>query len=209
MAPRPSSSGISRSMSTRSGDWSCTFWTRVHAVPRGADDPELPAAVHDVAQQPPEERAVVDHEDRRAAQRVWTPCATDVTSTRPSATQSLHRAAVVAAGGLADEWPGRAGSSACRQATMLRSPIWIVPGCARPANMLAPPTSRAVIRRTLAPVLPHQLEQARHARSAGTWPDCVSFRAQRRRRQQHVRQPADARPAGRTARWRRSSRGRR
>ena len=36
---------------------------RVHPVPRGGDDPELPAPVHHVGQQPPEERAVVDHQD--------------------------------------------------------------------------------------------------------------------------------------------------
>ena len=37
---------------------------------------------------------------------------------------------------------------------MLRSPIWIVPGGAEAANMLAPPASRAVIAAGRAPCCP-------------------------------------------------------
>ena len=43
---------------------------RVHAVPRGGDDPELAGAVHHVAEQPAEERAVVHHEDACAGSEV-------------------------------------------------------------------------------------------------------------------------------------------
>ena len=57
--------------------------------------------------------------------------------------------------------------------------------------MLAPPTSRAVIRAGAGAVLPHQLEQARH-RGLGKLGRVAVLPAQRRRGQQHVRQPADA-----------------
>ena len=117
-----------------------------------------------------------------------------------------HRPAVVAAGRLADERPRPCWCSACRQATTFRSPIWIVPGAASPANMLAPPTRRAVHPPRARALLPHQLEQARHGglRKLGR---IGVLPAQRRRGQQHVRQPADPRRADRAAGWRRSSRG--
>ena len=75
-------------------------------------------------------------------------------------------------------------------ATRLRSPIWIVPGGAEPANMLAPPASRAEIRRGLRPVGP--ISSSR--RGTAVWGNLAGLAvrpAQRRRWQQHVRQPAD------------------
>ena len=80
--------------------------------------------------------------------------------------------------------------STCRDATTFRSPIWIVPGGASDANMLAPPARRAVMRRGLAPSFAMSSSSAGTA-SLGELGRVRVRPAQRRRRQQDVRQPAD------------------
>ena len=91
---------------------------------------------------------------RRAAQRLWTPCATERDLDPPVRHPELHRAAEVAAGRLADERPRRAGGAPAGRRRCSARPSGSCPARRAPANMLAPPTSRAVIRRALAPCWP-------------------------------------------------------
>ena len=150
-----------------------------------------PRSVHDVGEQAAEERAVVDHEHRRAAQRIWTPCATELTSTVPSPTEAAP------CGRSRRRRPRRRAArrgafSTCRAATTLRSPIWIVPGGAeRREHAGAAGEPRRDPARAWRP-LRHQLEQPRHG-GLGELGRVAVLPAQRGRRQEDVRQSADLR----------------
>ena len=150
MAPSPSRSGISRSIRTRSGSRSCTFCSAsmpLRAVATARKSP-LPSTTSLNSRR----KKALSSTIRTLRAIRESGCHATPTRLRP-----VHRPPTASRSARnRRRWPGprwarRAGSAPGGRPPMFRSPIWIVPGAASDANMLAPPARRAVTRRVLAP----------------------------------------------------------
>ena len=167
---------------------------RVHPVPRGAHDPEL-AGCPSTTSVSSRRKKGLSSTTRTDAPLRGSGHHAPPTRPRPGRPTPTARTVRPKSPPVASPMMRHAhgGGAPGAQATTLRSPIWMVPGAPRLPNMLAPPTSRAVIAarcwRRAAPSARGGAARAVCGNLAGL----LSLRAQRRRRQQHVRHAADAR----------------